>query len=377
MRVTRQDGVALGTAAVYLYVGFLVLANHQWDWRDFIRIGEDSVLRSNRSTAIRLDPDYSYYRAPQRGYDGQTIYFIALDPLQARHYLDSPSYRYSRILYPLLARSIAFGYQDLIPFALVLINFVALIVSGWLLASMLSHNHWYALLFTLYVGQMYSFTRDLTEPLAYALVLGAIYLLRRERFRTAAVLFGLAILTRETAAIFPLVYGAWFWKERQRATAVWMLAALVPAALWQGVLYWWLGEIAYVAVPALTVMPLGGIIALFPLDGIESLTLLLVAVPAMLMTGAAVAMLARGSFSAEALLLLVNGWCFAIHASGSSLADLQAASRVMTPVVLAAMLALPVFASRITQTPFRFSAVLWSCGALGYVIKETFINIAA
>src|SRR5258707_12883358 len=53
-------------------------------------------------------------------------------------------------------------------------------------------------------------TGDLTEPMAYALVALAVYLLDfggRRRVLWAALCFGVAVLTRETAAVFAVVYG--------------------------------------------------------------------------------------------------------------------------------------------------------------------------
>src|SRR3990172_591415 len=51
------------------------------------------------------------------GYDGQFIYYIAInpDPQQVAQYLDVPAYRYQRILLPLLARAFSLGNQPIIP----------------------------------------------------------------------------------------------------------------------------------------------------------------------------------------------------------------------------------------------------------------------
>ena len=54
------------------------------------------------------------------GYDGQFIYYIARDPAPERvaGYLDVPAYRYQRILLPLLARLLALGRIDWIPWTI-------------------------------------------------------------------------------------------------------------------------------------------------------------------------------------------------------------------------------------------------------------------
>src|SRR5690349_17648003 len=62
------------------------------------------------------------------GYDGQFSYYIALDPATAPQLMDVPAYRLQRILLPILARMVALGQPALVPWALLLINFVALVV---------------------------------------------------------------------------------------------------------------------------------------------------------------------------------------------------------------------------------------------------------
>ena len=76
------------------------------------------------------------------GYDGQFAYYIARDPVGARPYLGSnPSYRYQRIVYPMLARFLALGQPALIPWTLLLINIVSISWGTELLGRMLrSHG---------------------------------------------------------------------------------------------------------------------------------------------------------------------------------------------------------------------------------------------
>src|SRR5690348_4540658 len=95
----RSPWVVAGCVlAVYAaWIGAYLLGGH--DIRDFINVGTRFLGQSNVSSAIRFDPTYHY--APDHlGYDGQFVYFIALDPIRARYYMDFPAYRYTRILYP-------------------------------------------------------------------------------------------------------------------------------------------------------------------------------------------------------------------------------------------------------------------------------------
>ena len=89
-----------------------------------IFIGTHFINQSQASQVIRLDP--SYHHVSEIGYDGQFFYYLALDPINARWYMDVSTYRYTRILYPMLARVLALGRPDLIPVTLFLINWLAI-----------------------------------------------------------------------------------------------------------------------------------------------------------------------------------------------------------------------------------------------------------
>src|SRR2546423_10315003 len=104
--------VAVVVLAVHaLWIGAYFAAGHEV--RDFIKIGSVDVQRSHTSQVITYDPAYRYppnHDAPDgTGFDGQLYYYIALDPANARYYIDSGEVglRYERIVYPLTARALA------------------------------------------------------------------------------------------------------------------------------------------------------------------------------------------------------------------------------------------------------------------------------
>jgi hypothetical protein len=173
------------------------------------------------------------------GYDGQFNYYIALDPANARYYVDAPSYRYGRILYPLLGRILSLGQPALIPWAFIAINWLAITGGTLAVAARLraaDFTGWPAIVFGLAPGMYISLRRDLADALAYALVALAIYLFyrrpppypppqagegKREPTRgredpgrgrgtrllySSAIVFGLAVLTRETTAVFAVAF---------------------------------------------------------------------------------------------------------------------------------------------------------------------------
>ena len=180
------------------------------------------------------------------GYDGQFAYQIALNPLEAAPYLDVPAYRYQRVLYPFLVRVLAFGQAGLIPWALILVNLAAIGLGTWGVESILVNlrvSRWYALIYGLYGGQLAALRTDLNEPLAYALVIGAIWAWSRERRVWAIVAFGLAALAKETSLIFLAAYVLYALKMRWWRWAMGLtLGGVGPFMVYQGLLWAWLGH---------------------------------------------------------------------------------------------------------------------------------------
>jgi hypothetical protein len=172
-----------------LYLG-IVLSNHSWDPLSLVRIGG------------HFDPRVI---GQEMGYDGQFGYQIASDPSQAWKYVDLPAYRYQRILYPILVRTLSLGQVNLIPWMLMLVNLVTFAVSMILLVKILrfyNHSGWYSLIYGLFIGTLMSIRLDLNEVLAYTLVISAVYLWINNRNNWAMVCFALAILTKEITLIF-------------------------------------------------------------------------------------------------------------------------------------------------------------------------------
>jgi hypothetical protein len=201
------------------------------------------------------DPDGSW------GYDGQFAYYIASDPAGGCPQCDVPSYRYQRILYPLLAWALALGQPALIPWTLIVINVVALVGGTYFTERLLEVHRvssWYALAYGLYGGLVAGLRLDLTEPLAYGLVQvglwaweekeargkrqGAGQRLRFETRDLGFVFLALAALTKETTLIAVAGLLLYLAIKRRWWEAVRLgLIAGAPFVVWQGVLWAWLG----------------------------------------------------------------------------------------------------------------------------------------
>jgi len=203
------------------------------------------------------------------GYDGQFAYQIAVNPSGAASYIDVPAYRYQRILYPLLARLLALGQPTLIPWTLIIINVLAIGAGTWVVEQLLINfrvSRWYALTYGLYGGQFLALRTDMNEPLAYTLVVVAIWAWAKDQRVWAIIVFSLAALTKETALIFLAAYMLYTLHTRQWRWFIGLGLAIIPFFVYQVFLRQWLGAFGVgsggVGATPFSLIPLGGWLAI-------------------------------------------------------------------------------------------------------------------
>jgi hypothetical protein len=213
----------------------LLLATAYLAWV-FFQSGTDPLVFASLGTRFsRGDPSGT------DGYDGQFNYYIARDPEPAavEPFLDSPSYRYQHILYPLLARLLSLGRADLIPWMLIGINLVCLLAVTYLAGELLAArggNRWGALAFGLWAGLIGAVRLDLAEPLALLPVLLALWLAGPGLDRKTgicALLLALAMLAKETMIPFIGGWILWLIIQRRFGRAALICLAVVPYGLLQ------------------------------------------------------------------------------------------------------------------------------------------------
>lgn len=179
------------------------------------------------------------------GYDGQFAYCIALDPSNAAPCLDVPAYRYQRILHPITARFLGLQNSVGIIWALLAINVAGMMLGTLALESLLVNlkvSRWYALIYALFGGVFFAARVNTPEPLAYGLVLAAIWSAARKQWTLQAILLLVAALAKETTLIFTAAYLAQFVLDRRWwATLRLLLIAVLPLVIWQFVLRSWFG----------------------------------------------------------------------------------------------------------------------------------------
>ena len=366
---------------------------------DFARVSPSWVNGSRRSSVI-VPSRFGFTRqsaghgASQLGYDGQYYLFMALDPANARYYLDDPSYRWSRPLYPIASRLIAVGDPSVIPVVMLLVNLLAAGVGTGVVARILSRKRespWFALLYGLAPGMALGVHRDLTEPLSFALcVLGVSWVERgppdprgrepNSRMSAcviAGTLFGLAGLTRAPSVTFPLVYGlARAWRDRASSgVRRWLPAGailflgIVPVIAWTIVVKAWLGSWptgseGTQAFPfAFLVDQPFGISRQLP-------ELLAVFLPSVLWIGVCVAL--RRRLSAELACAVVSALAFV--ALGPDFTGFPASGRAALTASVPMLLALPQIrrAPRTVKIAYFVACALFMAALPGAVVVDLF-----
>lgn len=192
-------------------------------------------------------------------YDGYFSYYIArwgFDADKIAPFMDAlgASYRYQRIVYPITAFALSLGGNPLLaPFFLVMLNVVSITVGTYFVSLILAEmgtSHWYSLVYGLYGSQFLGLMTSLTEPMTYLFVALAIYLWTQRKFSKSVAVFAVAGLTKEVALLFVFAFIAHYALERKWTMAAKMGLAIVPYALWQLVLFIWLGKPGFSSGPA-------------------------------------------------------------------------------------------------------------------------------
>ncbi|MFL5964759.1 MAG: hypothetical protein ACJ757_17935 [Gaiellaceae bacterium] len=316
--------------------------------------------RPGGSAAIaRLEP-----RAADVGYDGQFYMYIAVDPTGARPYLDNPAYRYSRPVYPLAARALAGGEERLVPWTLLLLGVAGVFAATFAVATVLTRwgvSPWYGAFVGAYPGLFLGVSYDLAEPLAYGvLALGLlVWYTRRPRVLGAALLFGLAGVTRETTLLFPATLALWLAiRERRFRQAGTLLGiALAPYVAVKVALAVWLGSWGEAQAAKLEALPLLGLVRQWPWSDYQVQQILAVVVPALL--APIVVWLATRAVTPELCLLIVNVVVLVLLLPKPSYVNYLASGRIATGVIIAFLLCLPALLQKGRVAQAWLPIALW------------------
>ena len=116
--------VLVCVAAFYAVFVSIRLEQHDALW--FVHIGSHFLSAAHTSHVIR--PSIGAQNA--LGYDGQYYFALAADPAHAHDYMDGQAgIVYSRVLYPVVARAASGGSVSALPYALLVVNLLAVLAA--------------------------------------------------------------------------------------------------------------------------------------------------------------------------------------------------------------------------------------------------------
>ena len=282
---------------VAFYAVFVSVRVDQHGVRWFVHFGSTFLSAAHTSDVIR--PSLGAQNTFR--YGGQYYFALAADPAHARGYMHgSAGVVYSRVFYPAVARTTSLGSVTALPYAMLAVNLFAVLagtlaVALWFVGR--GFSPWPALLYGLFPGLIVTAFRDLTEPLAYGLAAFAVLAFDRQRTRRlvlSAVLFALAVLTRETIVPFALAGAAALALEdsRRRRVAIFIAATVGPLLLWRIAVTAWLHQSTQeVGHERGWVLPLHGIWSWWPFDGDHWVIALTVVLTALVLEAGTVSLL--------------------------------------------------------------------------------------
>jgi hypothetical protein len=222
--------LATGIAAIGM-IG--TLSSADWSLSALPRVDSKTKLGA---TARILDPGF---RTVHPGaYDGQFYWGVAVDPLavgQVHDAFDKASYRYGHPLFGWLGWLFSAGQARAVPAALAALGLVSLFVAAAVAAALgvgRGTAGWEGLFVALNPGLIGSATHDLGEPLAAALMVGAIAAYVGGRRAPAWICLALLPLSKEPLLAVSLAVVVWEIVQHRRRRAALFATAMIPALLW-------------------------------------------------------------------------------------------------------------------------------------------------
>jgi hypothetical protein len=190
------------------------------------------------AAARAIDP--GFYVVQQDAYDGQFYWGVAIDPLgtgSLHRSFDNPPYRYGHPLYGWLGWLASAGQARAAAAALLAVGLASLLaaaVAAGYLGLARGSSGWEGLFVALNPGLLYSAAHDLGEPLAAALLLGALNGYVRGRRRLMLACLVALPFAKEVLVLVPIVFAAWELLRRRSGLARMLpfVASVLPAAAW-------------------------------------------------------------------------------------------------------------------------------------------------
>ena len=237
---TARTAVIVGLVGIALasLIALRVWNAFDRDLTIFVAFGVDST-EINHYAEAKLGREVA--KRDTQGHDGKFFFVQANDPLvlspeENIAVVDRPLYRSQRMLYPILAGGAGLFSPDVIVWALLIVNMIAIGAGTWAVAQLameMGGSPWWGLAFVLNIGFISEMNIDGAGVVAAAAAFGAVVMLLKERLGWAIVLLTIAVLSREAMLIAAAGSAFWLWRRGEKRSAV--LVAGIPlaaVALW-------------------------------------------------------------------------------------------------------------------------------------------------
>jgi hypothetical protein len=204
-----------------------------WNISTFCNFGQQTISEKFPLRIIIFDGSI--------GYDGQYYCRMAIEPFNLSREslgvnLDPISYRYSRILYPLLAWFLSFNLPFLSILNLFLINLISIYLIYLIGKKYLKFDH-----FIFFIPFLpFVVLRNTAELLCILFITLSIFALSNKKIIFFSIFSIFAILTRETSLIFYLIAGSFFFLKN-KINFYQLVFLLLPAFvffIWRVILFY-------------------------------------------------------------------------------------------------------------------------------------------
>ena len=199
----------------YLIFIFTLLSIYDFNFSLFVQLAENTNLSKLPS---------NFLKSSGAGYDGQYYFRLSHNPLNINpEYiginLDNPSYRYSRIGYPLIIWFFTLGSLQLIVPASIIINLISIFLVFLIAFKIfeifnLEKNNLFIII--LLPGYLFCISRNLPELIEVLLILSTLFFYLKNKNTFFIFSSILLILVRETSIIFCLSLLIYYYIENKK-----------------------------------------------------------------------------------------------------------------------------------------------------------------
>ena len=226
-----------GTLLAVIYVA-VIMSNADWDPTAVLAIGADSGAQLEYAERVL---GHKVSTRPDLGHDGRFFFILANDPLllapqQHASFLDLPTYRAQRVLYPFLAGGLGLLSAGPTVWGLIIVNLVAAGLGTYATATVariLGANQWLGVAFIINPGVIAELDIDGGGVLALALGMLGLAMVLQGRDSWATVSFTGAVLARETMLLFVGGILVSLWLRRRPFRPVVVAVPVLGAIAWR------------------------------------------------------------------------------------------------------------------------------------------------